>query len=107
MSDYAKHVMVSTDWVAEDLEDDRIRIVEVDASPELYDEAHIPGAIGFDWKRDLQDPVRRRFLGAAEFAELIGSRGSQTSTPSCSTATAATGLRPIRTGTSAITGTTP
>ena len=43
MSDYAKHVMVSTDWVAEDLEDDRIRIVEVDASPELYDEAYHPG----------------------------------------------------------------
>jgi thiosulfate/3-mercaptopyruvate sulfurtransferase len=75
MTDYAKDVLVSTDWVAQHLEDDRIRVVEVDESPALYDEAHIPGAIGFDWKRDLQDPVRRRFLGAAEFAELMGSRG--------------------------------
>ena len=60
MTDYAKDVLVSTDWVTQHLEDDRIRIVEVDESPALYDEAHIPGAIGFDWKRDLQDPVRRR-----------------------------------------------
>jgi thiosulfate/3-mercaptopyruvate sulfurtransferase len=75
MTDYAKDVLVSTDWVAAHMQDDRVRIVEVDESPSLYDEAHIPGAVGFDWKRDLQDPVRRRFLGAAEFAELMGSRG--------------------------------
>lgn len=74
MTAYAKDVLVSTDWVAEHLNDDRVRIVEVDENPALYDEAHIPGAIGFDWKRDLQDPVRRRFLGAAEFADLMGGR---------------------------------
>ncbi|HEV3283580.1 MAG TPA: sulfurtransferase, partial [Solirubrobacteraceae bacterium] len=38
-------------------------------------EAHIPGAIGFDWKADLQDPVRRDFLGPQAFGELFGSRG--------------------------------
>jgi thiosulfate/3-mercaptopyruvate sulfurtransferase len=75
MSDYAKDVLVSTDWVAEHLDDDSIRIVEVDENPKLYEEAHIPGAIGFDWKADLQDPVRRDFLGPDEFAELMGSRG--------------------------------
>jgi len=75
MTDYAKDVLVSTDWVADHLNDDRLRIVEVDETPSLYDEAHIPGAIGFDWKHDLQDPVRRRFLEPADFAELMGSRG--------------------------------
>src|SRR5688572_400147 len=75
MTDYAKDVLVSTDWVAEHLDDDQVRIVEVDENPALHVEAHIPGAIGFDWKRDLQDQVRRRFLGPAEFAELMGSRG--------------------------------
>src|SRR5207245_449700 len=59
----------------EHLDDDSIRVVEVDENPELYAEAHIPGAIGFDWKRDLQDPVRRDFLGPKEFGELFGSRG--------------------------------
>jgi thiosulfate/3-mercaptopyruvate sulfurtransferase len=72
---YAKDVLVSTDWVADHLEDPAVRIVEVDEDPARYREAHIPGAIGFDWRADLQDQVRRRFLGAAEFAELMGSRG--------------------------------
>jgi thiosulfate/3-mercaptopyruvate sulfurtransferase len=75
MTDYAKDVLVSTDWVAEHMHDDDVRILEVDENPALYDEAHIPGAIGFDWKQDLQDPIRRRFLGPAQFAELIGNRG--------------------------------
>jgi thiosulfate/3-mercaptopyruvate sulfurtransferase len=75
MADYAKDVLVSTDWVAERLGDDSIRIVEVDENPALYAEAHVPGAIGFDWKRDLQDQVRRDFLGPEEFGRLFGERG--------------------------------
>jgi len=75
MSAYAKDVLVETDWGAEHLDDDGIRIVEVDENPGLYAEGHIPGAIGFDWKKDLQDPVRRDFLGPDEFGALIGSRG--------------------------------
>ena len=75
MADYEKDVLVDTDWVAEHLDDDGIRIVEVDENPGLYAEAHIPGAIGFDWKTDLQDQVKRDFLGPQEFGELMGSRG--------------------------------
>jgi thiosulfate/3-mercaptopyruvate sulfurtransferase len=75
MTDYAKDVLVETQWVEDHLNDDSIRIVEVDENPALYREAHIPGAIGFDWKRDLQDQVRRDFLGPADFGELFGSRG--------------------------------
>jgi len=72
---YAKDVLVDTDWVQQHLEDDTIRIVEVDENPALYEEAHIPGAIGFDWKKDLQDQVKRDFLGPDEFGALMGSRG--------------------------------
>jgi thiosulfate/3-mercaptopyruvate sulfurtransferase len=75
MADYAKDVLVDTQWVENHLSDDSLRIVEVDENPALYAEAHIPGAIGFDWKRDLQDQVKRDFLGPAEFGELFGSRG--------------------------------
>ena len=75
MADYANDVLVETDWVADHLEDDDIRIVEVDENPALYAEAHIPGAIGFDWKTDLQDQVKRDFLGPEEFGKLMGSRG--------------------------------
>jgi thiosulfate/3-mercaptopyruvate sulfurtransferase len=75
MSEYAKDVLVDTQWVENHLSDESIRVVEVDENPALYAEAHIPGAIGFDWKKDLQDQVRRDFLGPAEFGELFGSRG--------------------------------
>ncbi len=75
MADYAKDVLVDTDWVEQHLDDDSIRIVEVDENPALYAEAHIPGAIGFDWKKDLQDQVKRDFLGPEEFGALFGSRG--------------------------------
>ena len=75
MGDYAKDVLVDTQWVEDHIDDDSIRIVEVDENPALYAEAHIPGAIGFDWQRDLQDQVRRDFLGPQAFGELFGSRG--------------------------------
>ena len=75
MADYAKDVLVETDWVAEHLDDPSIRIVEVDENPALYAEAHIPGAIGFDWRKDLQDQVKRDFLGPEDFGALLGSRG--------------------------------
>src|SRR4029450_4721466 len=75
MADYANDVLVETDWVQEHLEDDDIRIVEVDENPALYAEAHIPGAIGFDWKRGFQDQVKRDFIGPDEFGKLMGSRG--------------------------------
>jgi thiosulfate/3-mercaptopyruvate sulfurtransferase len=75
VTDYAKDVLVDTQWVEDRLNDDSVRIVEVDENTALYAEAHIPGAIGFDWKRDLQDQVKRDFLGPREFGELFGGRG--------------------------------
>jgi thiosulfate/3-mercaptopyruvate sulfurtransferase len=75
MADYAKDVLVETQWVEDHLEEESIRIVEVDENPALYSEAHIPGAIGFDWQKDLQDQVKRDFLGPETFGELFGSRG--------------------------------
>jgi thiosulfate/3-mercaptopyruvate sulfurtransferase len=75
LPDYAKDVLVETDWVAEQLDDDSIRIVEVDENPALYAEAHIPGAIGFDWRNELQDQVKRDFLSPEAFGRLMGSRG--------------------------------
>jgi thiosulfate/3-mercaptopyruvate sulfurtransferase len=75
MADYAKDVLVETEWVEQHLNDDSIRIAEIDENPALYAESHIPGAIGFDWKRDLQDQLKRDFLGPNEFAALMGERG--------------------------------
>jgi thiosulfate/3-mercaptopyruvate sulfurtransferase len=75
VADYAKDVLVDTQWVEDHLDDPSIKIVEVDENPALYAEAHIPRAIGFDWKTDLQDQVKRDFLGPEAFGELFGSHG--------------------------------
>ncbi len=75
MADYANDVLVEPEWLEQHLDDDSIRIVEVDENPGLYAEAHIPGAIGFDWKKDLQDQVRRDFLGPEDFGKLFGEHG--------------------------------
>jgi thiosulfate/3-mercaptopyruvate sulfurtransferase len=75
VADYAKDVLVETQWVEDHLDDHSIRIVEVDENTGLYAEAHIPGAIGFDWKKDLQDQVKRDFLAPDDFGALFGSRG--------------------------------
>jgi thiosulfate/3-mercaptopyruvate sulfurtransferase len=75
MPDYAKDVLVEPEWLEQHLDDDSLRVVEVDENPALYAEAHIPGAIGFDWRTDLQDQVKRDFLDPQAFGELLGSRG--------------------------------
>jgi len=72
---YANDVLVETDWVADHLGDDSVRFVEVDEDAGLYAKAHIPGAIGFNWQDDLQDPVKRDFLGPEDFGKLMGEHG--------------------------------
>lgn len=75
MSEYAKDVLVDPEWLEQHLDDENIRIVEVDENHGLYAQAHIPGAVGFDWQADLQDPVRRDFLGPEDFGKLLGNSG--------------------------------
>ena len=72
---YANDVLVERSWLERHLSDDSIRIVEVDENPALYLQAHIPGAIGLDWRQDLQHPVKRGFLDHEAFGRLLGLRG--------------------------------
>jgi thiosulfate/3-mercaptopyruvate sulfurtransferase len=67
--------LVSTDWVAEHLDDPDVVIAEVDEDATAYEKNHLPGAVGFDWKADFQDPLRRTFLDREGFERLVGSRG--------------------------------
>ena len=53
MADYANDVLVEPEWLEQHLNDDTIRIVEVDENPGLYEEAHIPGALFAHLDRDL------------------------------------------------------
>src|SRR5713101_4679403 len=72
---YAKDVLVSTDWLADHMDDPDLVVAEVDESPDLYDEGHIPAAVKLHWKDDLQDPIERDLIDKASFEQLMGSRG--------------------------------
>ena len=67
--------LVSTEWVAAHLNDDKVRIVESNEDPLLYPSGHIPGAVEVDWVKDLNDPLSRDYLGKASFEALAGRIG--------------------------------
>ena len=70
-----ERVLVDADWVEAHLNDDKVVLVEVDEDTAAYDKNHIRGAVRLDWKKDLQDPVRRDFVDKAQFETLLSQRG--------------------------------
>ncbi len=76
MSDYAHpENLVSTEWVAQHSSEPKVRIVEVDVETSAYDEGHIPGAIGWAWRTQLADNVRRDILPQPAFESLMQDSG--------------------------------
>ncbi len=67
--------LVTTDWVAQHLDDPKVRIVESDEDVLLYDTGHVPGAVKVDWHADLNDSIVRDYLDPQRFAKLLGSKG--------------------------------
>ena len=77
MAEYAHpEMLVSTEWVEEHLKDsDNLRLVEVDVDTSLYEQGHIPGAVGWNWQSQLQDQVRRDVLNQDDFEQLMSKSG--------------------------------
>ncbi|HZW28071.1 MAG TPA: sulfurtransferase [Trueperaceae bacterium] len=71
----APDVLVSTDWVAENLDRPDVRVVEVNEDVLLYKQGHVPGAVEIDWLTELQRKDRRDFIDEQAFAELMESKG--------------------------------
>src|ERR1700734_3151573 len=81
MPDYAHpEVLVSTEWLAEHLNDPKIRIVEVDVDTTVYDTGHIPGAVAWSWKTDLSDTFRRDITPWYQFESLLTRSGIEPQT---------------------------
>ena len=68
-------VLVDADWVEAHIGEPGVVLVEVDEDTSAYDKGHIRGAVKIDWKKDLQDPVRRDFVDRAGFEALLSERG--------------------------------
>src|SRR5260221_10341487 len=76
MSEY-KHpeVLVTTEWVAQNLNAPNTRLVEVDVDTTAYDQGHIPGAVGWNWQTQLQDNIKRDLIDRATLEKLLGESG--------------------------------
>jgi thiosulfate/3-mercaptopyruvate sulfurtransferase len=68
-------VLVDAAWAEARQDDPDVVLVEVDEDTSAYDKGHIRNAIKLDWKKDLQDPVRRDFVDQAGFEALLSERG--------------------------------
>lgn len=67
--------LVSTEWLAQNLDNAQVRIVEVSVNPGLYERSHVPGAVNFSWHQDLNDKVRRDIVGKEAFEALLSKAG--------------------------------
>lgn len=68
-------LLVTTDWAASHLSDEGIRFVEVDVNTKSYDLGHIPGAVGWNWKKELQDQLQRTIASKENFQTLLSNSG--------------------------------
>ena len=68
-------VLVSTEWVAENLNNAGVRLVESNEDILLYDTGHIPGAVKVDWHLDLNDQLRRDYVDQSGFEALMRRNG--------------------------------
>lgn len=76
MATYAKpQSIVETDWLAEHLNDDGYRLIEVDVDTNSYADAHIPGAVGWNWTTQLQQPINRDIPTQQEWEALLSAAG--------------------------------
>ncbi|CAD5106461.1 sulfurtransferase [Zestomonas carbonaria] len=71
----ASEYLVSTDWLEKNLDNPKVRVVEVSVVPGVYERGHIPGAVNFSWHSDLVDPVRRDIATQENFQALLRKAG--------------------------------
>ena len=67
--------LVTADWVAENINNPSVVIVEVDEDTALYAQGHIENAITFNWRDDLQDGLRRDIISKEGFEALLSKSG--------------------------------
>ena len=68
-------VLVDAEWVEAHLGDPNVRLLEVDVDTKAYAEGHIPGAVGLNWQKELQDQIVRSPISPAALEELLSSAG--------------------------------
>jgi thiosulfate/3-mercaptopyruvate sulfurtransferase len=70
-----EQAVVSTAWLAENLDNPAVRVIEVSVTPGLYERGHIPGAVNFVWHTDFVDTVNRDIVSPERFEQLARAAG--------------------------------
>ncbi len=77
MADFAHpEKLISTDWVADNLDNPNVVLIEVDVDTSAYDEGHPAGAVAWNWTSQLQDQVSRDVASREVVTELLRSAGA-------------------------------
>jgi thiosulfate/3-mercaptopyruvate sulfurtransferase len=63
------------DWLEANLDNPKVRIIEVSTEAGLYERGHIKNAIKFVWHTDLVDTVNRDIINAKNFSKLVQKAG--------------------------------
>lgn len=71
----ASDFLVSTDWLEKNLQDPKVRLIEVSVNPGVYERGHIAGAANFVWHTDLVDTVKRDIVAKEQFQQLLRKAG--------------------------------
>ena len=75
MSHDTSTALVDAAWAQQHLDDPAVRFVEVDVDTTAYGAGHIPGAIGWDWRADLQRHPIRDIPNQSEWEALLSRSG--------------------------------
>jgi thiosulfate/3-mercaptopyruvate sulfurtransferase len=73
--DAAPEVLVTADWLEQNLENPNVRIIEVSVNPGVFERGHVPGAVNFVWHTDFVNPLERDVVSAERFQELLRGAG--------------------------------
>jgi thiosulfate/3-mercaptopyruvate sulfurtransferase len=72
---FATDALVDADWAQKHLADPDVRFVEVDVDTAVYEQSHIPGAVGWNWTSQLTDGIRRDIASREDFSALVSASG--------------------------------
>ena len=70
-----EEAVVSTEWLADNLANPNVRVLEVSVVPGVYERGHIPGAVNFVWHTDFVEQVVRDIVSPERFEELVQAAG--------------------------------
>ena len=67
--------LVDTNWLAKNINNPKVSIIEVSVKPGVYERGHIQGAVNFKWHTDLVDTVSRDIISKDKLQNLLRKSG--------------------------------